>query len=745
MKSFSKLSKKSSKNEKIMATRAYLFCLVAGQMFTNTSASMGGAWILELFREFKKYAWGPACLANLYRQLSIRTVAKSTSKHKGSKRPTDHQKTFGGPVQLLQSRRLKSHKTFSTVEVVRKQLDNQDPDNFIWRPYVGFEEELANIVDEEEMEKSVLEGEVEVDSNRHSDEYFQWYRSITRLRIGRFEVVEGATNPDLEQEHNHTQQDPGPSQSHPQTDLSDSTMMEIGDFASHLLLGVEEMKKQPDKEKKIDEFLDRISRKIMQFKSACASRFVEFKMQDCISSSSDEEERKRPKTHPDIGSSQMTPSNVPLEMTMYPIPPSPIHVDSISSQPVEDVLSSPSGFFTPPRPVFTQESVVELSPGESLPSKIIRIKARYRKNTLPVGFQPYQVTTYGARSAEYSLTVEEAVWYNMPPKTYKGKRPAGSSSHFNTERFKDAECAARFESRFKDRTVIFERIVVQADLRGTRFLRWLHLNGCTILMNLIDECFECWVREFYCNIFDATSSGFSTYVRGKTLTVDANRITTLLNLRRPIPRSYPIPNPDNIVIETNEVATVLCGEPTEWDTPVLKISDLTSDYRTLNTFVCNNIEPRSHTSDLAYEQAFLLYCLGIGTSVDIPLTIFESMLRVYHEPRKLTLPFDALICKLMIEAGCRVYTHELPVTRRQKIDGRTLAMSNTHLRRRLRGERAPVQADDAEVDSIEDRLLAIENAAFDQSVQIEQLEERVATRFSDNRNQLTEMFNQLRH
>ncbi|RWR76234.1 protein MAIN-LIKE 2 [Cinnamomum micranthum f. kanehirae] len=183
VKSFSKLSKKSSKNEQIRATRAYLFCLVAGQIFTNTSGSMGGAWILELFREFKKYAWGPACLANLYRQLSIRTVAKSTGKHKGSKRPTDHQKTFGGPVQLLQiwaisrmsigreiksaqewddhfefplsrlwSRRLKSHKTFSTVEVVRKQLDNQDPDNFIWRPYVGFEEELANIVDEEEME-----------------------------------------------------------------------------------------------------------------------------------------------------------------------------------------------------------------------------------------------------------------------------------------------------------------------------------------------------------------------------------------------------------------------------------------------------------------------------------------------------------------------------------------------------------------------------------------------------------------
>lgn len=68
--------------------------------------------------------------------------------------------------------------------------------------------------------KSVLKGEVEVDSNRHSEEYFQWYRGITKLRIGRFEVMEGTTNLDLEQEHNHTQQDPGRSQSHPQTDFS---------------------------------------------------------------------------------------------------------------------------------------------------------------------------------------------------------------------------------------------------------------------------------------------------------------------------------------------------------------------------------------------------------------------------------------------------------------------------------------------------------------------------------------------
>ena len=61
------------------------------------------------------------------------------------------------------------------------------------------------------------------------------------------------------------------------------------------------------------------------------------------------------------------------------------------------------------------------------------------------------------------------------------------------------------------------------------------------------------------------------------------------------------------------------------------------------------------------------------------------------------------------------------------------------------GGQAPLQAGDADADSIENRLLAAEHAMFDQSVQIEQLDERVATSFSDIHNQLTEMFNQLRH
>lgn len=130
------------------------------------------------------------------------------------------------------------------------------------------------------------------------------------------------------------------------------------------------------------------------------------------------------------------------------------------------------------------------------------------------------------------------------------------------------------------------------------------------LMNLNDEAFEDWFREFYCNMFDVADDGFKSYVHGKTIFVDADRIGALIQLGRPNHPYYPFPDPENIEYHKNEVAKVLCGAPTEWNSPVLKISSLTSDNQLFNTFVCHNIETRGHTSDLLYPYIGLSSCSG---------------------------------------------------------------------------------------------------------------------------------------
>ena len=103
-----------------------------------------------------------------------------------------------------------------------------------------------------------------------------------------------------------------------------------------------------------------------------------------------------------------------------------------------------------------------------------------------------------------------------------------------------------------------------------------------------------------------------------------------------------------------------------------------------------------------------------------------------------------MICKLLLEAGCQVYQHELPISKRQKIDRRTRSMSDTHVYNRVQGESASVQANEDDEDSIENRLLVVKHAVYDQSLQIEQLENIVTSGFADLRNQLNEMFNHLR-
>lgn len=57
-KHFRSLPKRATQEVENRYTRAYLFCLVAGQISTNTSGLKGSAFLLDLFRNFDSYAWG---------------------------------------------------------------------------------------------------------------------------------------------------------------------------------------------------------------------------------------------------------------------------------------------------------------------------------------------------------------------------------------------------------------------------------------------------------------------------------------------------------------------------------------------------------------------------------------------------------------------------------------------------------------------------------------------------------------
>lgn len=249
----------------------------------------------------------------------------------------------------------------------------------------------------------------------------------------------------------------------------------------------------------------------------------------------------------------------------------------------------------------------------------------------------------------------------MAPKTSKGKHQGTPSSSFNRERFPDAQSAELQESTFKTRSVILERIVEQRGLLFTSFFNWISQCHLTILMDMKNDVFKDWVREFHCNMHEVYQNNFKTYVQRKTITVTPDSITELLEVQRPPNPYYLFPDLENVEMHKNDAATTLCGRVTEWNFEHLYTYDLTADYHLLNIFVCHNIKPHGHTLDLYYSQAYLLYAIKMSLHVDIPRTIFDSMLKVYEGLKRLALPFGVMICKLLIKYGFRTYDHEEPI------------------------------------------------------------------------------------
>lgn len=59
---FKRKKKKKNQNEvhEKCNTRVYLFCLIGGQIMSNSSCTLAPTWLLSLFRKFKRYAWDPS-------------------------------------------------------------------------------------------------------------------------------------------------------------------------------------------------------------------------------------------------------------------------------------------------------------------------------------------------------------------------------------------------------------------------------------------------------------------------------------------------------------------------------------------------------------------------------------------------------------------------------------------------------------------------------------------------------------
>lgn len=98
------------------------------------------------------------------------------------------------------------------------------------------------------------------------------------------------------------------------------------------------------------------------------------------------------------------------------------------------------------------------------------------------------------------------------------------------------------------------------------------------------------------------SGSLKTYVRGKWLTIYVADIENFIEIPVVKNPDYPISNELQVPIDYDLVATTICGADTRWSGGTLPHGNLTDEYQFLNRFVCHNLEPRDHTSDVAHKK-----------------------------------------------------------------------------------------------------------------------------------------------
>ena len=100
----------------------------------------------------------------------------------------------------------------------------------------------------------------------------------------------------------------------------------------------------------------------------------------------------------------------------------------------------------------------------------------------------------------------------------------------------------------------------------------------------------------------------------------------------------------------------------------------------LNLFACSNLEPKGRSSKvIMMETGFLLYVIGTGQPIDLPLVIFDHMLSALDGAKTTSLPYGILISRILFSKGVAVGPQDSIVRGRGPITYRTVSLSASHV------------------------------------------------------------------
>ena len=194
----------------------------------------------------------------------------------------------------------------------------------------------------------------------------------------------------------------------------------------------------------------------------------------------------------------------------------------------------------------------------------------------------------------------------MAPKKRSHAEASSSQSSFDHNRFPNLNKAIQFQEQYLSRNVESEGEVAE-ELHDKHVCRSLsNRNWYSLLKFESSKIYVDWVREFYNNMEIEESGSLKTYVRGKWITITMDDIVDFIDIPVVENPNYPTLENSQVPIDYDLVCTTICGADTRWPGGILPRGNLTAEYRFLNRFVCHNLEPRGHTSNVSHKNGYLL-------------------------------------------------------------------------------------------------------------------------------------------
>ncbi|KAJ8630437.1 hypothetical protein MRB53_023760 [Persea americana] len=244
-------------------------------------------------------------------------------------------------------------------------------------------------------------------------------------------------------------------------------------------------------------------------------------------------------------------------------------------------------------------------------------------------------------------------------------------------RFISANAQTLYLSRFQTQGVVPERIVLYNELDTLEFAVWMQQRWRFTLYDLGYQIVVNWVREFYAKMHEVSATSFKSFVRGEVFEISLDSLSAILEIPRTEGAMCQVV--DDWQINYNEVARELTGKPINWVGGSLNQNKLIESYRLLNIFIRHNVNTKGSKA-IPKDNGYLLYCIGTGKTVDLPLVVLRGMTKMQSASLNALLPFPGLISKMFVDLGKVAEHTEDIIIPTQKIDKFTLDESKSHLK-----------------------------------------------------------------